>query len=718
MADRLQIAQPIIKVENLKRTFVVGDVQVEALRSVNLTVQAGEFVAIMGSSGSGKSTLMNILGCLDRPTSGHYLLEGVDVAALHEPDLARIRSERIGFVFQSFNLLARTSAIENVGLPLYYAASGPTRGALRFERARDCLRFVGLGERERNTPGQLSGGQQQRVAIARALINSPNLLLADEPTGNLDTKTSHEIMDMLVSLNREHGVTIVLVTHESDIAAYADRILTMRDGEIISDARVTKPAATLHPGASGEGKADATPAAGLRSTFFQPHTAGMPTVAAGAHLAFGLMVLATAAQAIGRNKMRSALTMLGVFVGVAALITMVAIGQGANEAVRKQIESLGTNVVVILPGALMSGGVRGGFGSASTLTVTDAHAIRREDAAVAQVGYLIRQQGQVQYASQNWTTSIQGVDAAYPPITNWRIAAGRGIAAADDIKADLVVVIGQTVYRQLFSPGENPLGALIQVKSVPLRVIGVLAAKGQSAFGTDQDDLVMMPFSTAERRVLGVAAPSQQQTPLNWPYLPAPNPYNLQARLTGFANMIYVQAASQPQVQTAIHQISDTLIRRHRIKPGEVNDFDVRNLSQFAETAENSSRIMALLLAAVASISLLVGGIGIMNILLVSVTERTREIGLRMAIGARRLHVLLQFLAEAVFLSVSGGLAGIAMGIATSLVISYLAGWLAPISVTAVAGGFLFSAAVGVFFGYYPARKAARLDPIEALRYE
>ena len=703
MADRLQIAQPIIKVEDLKRTFVVGDVQVEALRGINLTVQTGEFVAIMGSSGSGKSTLMNILGCLDPPTSGHYLLEGVDVAALHEPDLARIRSERIGFVFQSFNLLARTSAIENVGLPLYYAASGPTRGAVRTERARQCLRFLKLGELERNTPGQLSGGQQQRVAIARALINSPNLLLADEPTGNLDTKTSHEIMETLVSLNREQGVTIVLVTHESDIAAYADRILTMRDGEIISDERVSKPSGA---------------AASKGSTFFKPHAAEMPAIAAGAHLAFGLMVLATAAQAIGRNKMRSALTMLGVFIGVAALITMVAIGQGANEAVRKQIESLGTNVVVIVPGALTTGGIRAGFGSASTLTVADARAIRREDPAVAQVGYLIRQQGQVQYASQNWTTTIQGVNATYPVITNWRIAAGRGITGEDDNKADLVVVLGQTVYRQLFSPGENPLGAYIQVKSVPLRVVGLLVAKGQSPFGTDQDDVIMIPFTTAERKVLGVAAPSQQQTPLNWPYLPPPNPYNLQARLTGFANQIYVQAVRQPLVQTAIREASNTLILRHRIKPGAVNDFDVRNLSQFVETAESSSRIMALLLAAVASISLVVGGIGIMNILLVSVTERTREIGLRMAIGARRLHVLLQFLAEAVFLSVSGGLAGIAMGIATSVLISYMAGWLAPISVAAVTGGFLFSAAVGVFFGYYPARKAARLDPIEALRYE
>jgi macrolide transport system ATP-binding/permease protein len=704
---------PVIRVENVTRTFVVGDVTVTALRGVNLTVQPGEFVAIMGSSGSGKSTLMNIIGCLDSPTSGRYFLEGVDVAALREPELARIRSERLGFVFQNFNLLARTSAIENVGLPLYYAASGPKHRAVRFERARAALHLLGLGERERNTPGQLSGGQQQRVAIARALINAPSLLLADEPTGNLDTRTSHEIMETLCSLNREQGVTIVLVTHEADIAAYADRVVTMRDGVIISDERVTKSAAPTGPTAPAAAAAEAE-----RSAFFRPAEPRTSTTATGGFVAFALMILVAAAQAIGRNKMRSALTMLGVFIGVAALIVMVAVGDGASEAVRKQIESLGTNVVVILPGAATTGGIRAGFGSASTLTIADARAIHREDSAVAQVGYLIRQQGQVQYANQNRTTNIQGVSPVYPLITNWRIAAGRDITAEDNNKANLVVVIGQTVYRQLFSSGENPVGAFIQVKSVPLQVIGVLVAKGQSAFGTDQDDLIMRPFTTAERKVLGVAAPTQQQTPLNWPYLPPPNPYNLQARLTGYANQIYVQAVSQSLVQTAIRQASDTLIHRHRIKRGAINDFDVRNLSQFAETAESSSRIMALLLAAVASISLLVGGIGIMNILLVSVTERTREIGLRMAIGARRLHVLLQFLAEAIFLSVSGGLAGIVTGVALSAVISLVFNWPAPVSLTAGTGGFLFSAAVGVFFGYYPARKAASLNPIDALRYE
>jgi macrolide transport system ATP-binding/permease protein len=701
------MTEPVIRVENVTRTYHVGDQDVHALAGVNLVIKAGEFVAIMGSSGSGKSTLMAILGGLDRPSSGQYFLDGVDVARLDEPALARIRGERLGFVFQSFNLLARTTALENTALPLIYASAGPVSRADREARARASLALLGLGSREHNTPAQLSGGQQQRVAIARALINAPSLLLADEPTGNLDTRTSHEIMDTLVALNHDRGVTIVVVTHEPDIAAYAGRVVTMRDGLIVSDARPETPAV-----ASGV-VLDTT----LFGAAMTSAGAAVPREAA-AFSALAAMILTAAVQAVLRNRTRSALTMLGVFIGVAALIVMVSVGQGGNEAVLKQIQSLGTNLLVVVPGAVTSGGLRAGAGSASVITIGDAQAIRREDTSVASVSYLIRQSGQIENGNRNWSTSIQGVSPNYPPVTNWQIAAGRAITEDDDGRAALVILLGATVARQLFGDTESPLGRLVQAKGVPLRVIGVLMAKGQTAYGQDQDDVVMIPFSTGERKVLGVAAPSAQQTPLNWVYPLPPNPYALTPRLAGFVNQLYLQAESAEAVQPAIRQVSETLRRRHRIAPGGTADFAVRNLSQIAETAASSGRIMALLLAAVASISLLVGGIGIMNILLVSVTERTREIGLRMAIGARRLHVLLQFLTEAVLMSVSGGVAGILAGLALSQVIGLATGWPVPTSPVAIVGGFLFSAAVGIFFGYYPARKAARLDPIEALRYE
>jgi macrolide transport system ATP-binding/permease protein len=693
----------VIEVRGVTRAYSVGDVKVQALRGIDLRIERGEFVAIIGASGSGKSTLMGIIGCLDQPSSGQYIFEGKDVAHLSEPELALIRSERLGFVFQSFNLLARTSALENVALPLIYAENGTANTAERTRRARGALALLGLAERERNTPAQLSGGQQQRVAIARALINSPKLLLADEPTGNLDTKNSHEIMETLVRLNRDRGVTIVVVTHESDIAAYADRIVTMRDGAIVSDER--RPLS------------DAARSA-RRIAPDIPQDAPTSSARSSSPMAFALMIGTAAVQAIARNKTRSALTMLGVFVGVAALITMVAVGDGANEAVRKQIESLGTNLVVVVPGATTTNGVRGGFGSASTLTVKDAQAIRREDPAVALVAWLTRQMNQTEFGSQNWTTNIEGVSANFPPVTNWRIAIGRPISDEDDRDEALVVVVGQTVARQLFGPAQNPVGTTILVKGVPLRIIGTLSAKGQTPYGQDQDDVVMIPFSTAERKVLGVSSPTQQLAKLNSVYPAPPNPFGLQPHLTGYVNQIYVQAVSSDRVPAAIAEVTQTLLQRHRIRAGEAKDFDIRNLSQIAETAAGSGRIFALLLAAVASISLLVGGIGIMNILLVSVTERTREIGLRMAIGARRLQVLLQFLAEAVLMSLAGGIAGIAIGIAASKIISLITGWQTPISIVAIGIGFTFSAAVGIFFGYYPARKAAHFDPIQALRFE
>ncbi|HVC30979.1 MAG TPA: ABC transporter permease [Steroidobacteraceae bacterium] len=702
------MGEVVIRTEDLTRVYRAGAVEVRALAGVSLAITRGELVAIMGASGSGKSTLMALLGCLDRPSGGRYLLEGADVSALGEPELARIRSERLGFVFQSFNLLPRTSALENVALPLYYNPRAAVGASERNVRARAALQLVGLAGRERNTPAQLSGGEQQRIAIARALINTPAVVLADEPTGNLDTRNAHEIMEVLVRLNRERGVTVVIVTHESDIAAYADRVISMRDGRVISDERSRAPVIS-HKTPAGADVAGGRAAA-----------AGSGEAAAGPRSwPFWRMIVSSAFQAIGRNKMRSGLTTLGVLIGVAALIAMVAVGQGANRAVGQLIQSLGTNMLIVLPGATTAGGVRAGFGSASTLTVTDAAALHRDDAAVAEVGYMIRQLGQVQYRNQNWSTGLFGVTANYDEITNWRLAAGRGISPADVSSAALVAVIGQTVYRELFQPYENPIGATILVKGVPLKVIGLYQPKGQSPMGQDQDDLAVMPFTTAERRVLGAAAPSQAQAQsAGTVYLPPPNPFGVQPRLTGYVNVIYVQAASSALVSRAIEQVTATLRRRHSIRAGDTDDFSVRNLSQIATAAEGSSRVMALLLATVASISLLVGGIGIMNILLVSVTERTREIGLRMALGARRVHVLLQFLAESVFLSAAGGTAGILLGVAVSELVSVLAGWPVAISALAMLGGFVFSAAVGIFFGFYPARKAAALNPIEALRYE
>ncbi len=711
------MSETVIEVRDLTKTYHLGDVEVRALRGVSMRIERGEFVAIMGASGSGKSTLMNVIGCLDHPTSGIYLLESVDVASLSEPELAGIRSRRIGFVFQSFNLLSRTSALENVELPLLYSGDmGETE-----RRARASLKLLGLEGREQNYSNQLSGGQQQRVAIARALINDPAILLADEPTGNLDSVTSSEIMTILQRLNRERGLTVVLVTHDSEVAQYADRVVTVRDGLIVSDQ-------SQHPHRAPEG-------AEVARTEPAAIEAKLGESAASQRL--GIMALRAAGRALARNKLRSALTMLGIFIGVAALIAMVAVGQGANQAVQEQIASLGTNLLIVLPGAATASGVRGGFGSRSTLTAADAEAIPKEDPAVLVVSYQDRQTAQVENANLNWSTSINGVTPSYLQVRNWPVTSGRGLTQEDERAAALVCLLGATVVKNLFGEHQDPVGSTVRVKNVQMRVVGVLSSKGQSGYGQDQDDVVLMPFTTAERKVLGVATPVLAQPAaaatasiLN-PYASAPNstaiynasttvisPFGAPPKMTGVVQIIFAEARSDELIPDAIQQITDTLRARHRIQPGHDADFDIRNLSEIAKAAESSSRVMALLLATVASISLVVGGIGIMNILLVSVTERTREIGIRMAIGARRVHILLQFLVEAMLLSVIGGVAGILAGIGASESISILAGWPTLLSGRAIIGGFLFSAAVGIFFGYYPARKASMLNPIDALRYE
>jgi len=718
----------IIEITAITKIYRLGEVEVRALRSVDLGIERGEFVAIMGASGSGKSTLMNIIGCLDRPTSGSYLLEGVDVASLKEEELAAIRSRRIGFIFQTFNLLSRTSALENVELPLFY--SEWTRQGE--ERAAQLLQMVGLKGREQSNPNQLSGGQQQRVAIARALVNQPAILLADEPSGNLDSKNSAEIMEIISRLNHEHGLTVIVVTHDPDVADYTDRVVTFRDGAIISDVRKRDTASS----AEGTVAVEAMAVSDKRP-------AGAPAPAQGKKAwKFGAMALSAAARAIRRNKTRAALTMLGIFIGVAAVIAMVAVGDGARYSVQQQIQSLGTNLLVILPGATTSSGVRVGFGSTSTLTTADADALKKEARAVGEVSYIDRQVSQVVYGNQNWSTSISGATPSYFTIREWPIVAGRSFTEEEARSAAPVCLLGQTVMNNLYGRNENPIGTTVRVKHFPLRVIGVLGVKGQSSFGQDQDDVVIMPFNTAERKVLGTSQVSASvpssttgsSNPVINPYTGVPSttatspmyqsgtaimsPFGSPPKISGVVNMIFVQARSSQDVGAAQAQVQQVLHRRHHIGPGQDDDFTVRSLSEIAQASESASQVMTLLLATVASISLLVGGIGIMNIMLVSVTERTREIGIRMAVGARRLHILLQFLVESALLSVMGGLAGVVLGIIASKVLSTLAQWPTLISPTAVGGGFAFAAAVGIFFGWYPARKASKLDPIEALRYE
>jgi macrolide transport system ATP-binding/permease protein len=683
---------PAIAIRGVTRIYRLGEQEIHALRGIDLTIERGDFVAIMGASGSGKSTLMNVIGCLDQPTRGHYLLDGIDISRLDEPSLAAIRSRSIGFVFQSFNLLARTTAAENVALPLFY--SGHAKDSSR--RAREMLALLGLADRERNHPNQLSGGQQQRVAIARALVNDPSILLADEPTGNLDSKTAREILSAIRELNRERGLTVVLVTHEPALGATADRVITMSDGVIVSDERKAAHVAGTTPS----------------------HTAGAKPASPWTDVwAFTTMALMAAGRGIGRNKLRSALTMLGIFIGVAALIAMLAVGEGARAALKAQLESLGTNLLVVLPGAVRANGIRAGVGSASTLRVADGAAILEEDSAVADISYVNRQSAQVINGNQNWSTSVQGVTPSYLSIRDWHVIAGRAFQESDENEGRTVCLLGQTVLANLFGEFQDPIGATVRVKSVDMTVIGVLAIKGHSASGQDQDDTVLIPFRTSQERVLGVAAPSSAQNQ-STVFIPPPNPFGIQPKLTGFVHAMFVQARSTALVKTALQQVTETLEKTHRIRPGQPDDFSVRDLTEIAAVAEESSRVMELLLAAIASISLLVGGIGIMNILLVSVRERTREIGVRMAIGARRLHVLLQFLVEAALLSLMGGTAGVVIGIAASKLISVVAGWPTLLHPAVIFAAFFFSAGIGVFFGWYPARQASLLNPIDALRYE
>ncbi|MCX5698441.1 MAG: ABC transporter permease [Candidatus Omnitrophica bacterium] len=657
----------MIEIKNISKTYQMGKVEVKALTGVSLKISSGEFVAIMGASGSGKSTLMHILGLLDRADSGAYYLGGKDITQLGDEDQARLRNRIIGFVFQQFHLLPRMSALENAELPLIYAGKRHL-----VAKAKEELIKVGLADRISHRPNELSGGQQQRVAIARSLVNDPLIIFADEPTGNLDSKSKVEIINILQKLNQQ-GKIVVIVTHEPEVAAYCQRVIQMRDGVIISDQR--KPEARKIPEVvSIEGNL-------VSNLLSRPRKISGETKF--------LDYLRQAAAAMLSNKMRSILSILGILIGVCSVIAMLALGQGAKESIQKQLASLGSNLLVVRPGSLKTHGVSMQTGTVTRFTLADAASMAKLTEVVKSVSPSVTGRGQMVYGSNNWNTQVEGVGADYESIRAAYPAVGRFFTESEVKMREKVVLLGTTVVKELFGEAD-PIGQTLKINLLNFKVIGILPAKGANTFH-DQDDTAVIPVTTAMFRVFGKE----------------------------YVDTIYVEAKTPDSIDAAQAALSELIIKQRRLNPKEAEEsFQIRNMSDIKDTLEATTKTMSMLLGAIAGISLLVGGIGIMNIMLVSVTERTREIGLRKAIGATHKDIMVQFLIEAMLMSFLGGIFGVLLGWAVATLITVFAGWTVRVSLFSVALSTSFSLVIGVTFGLWPAKKAAALDPIEALRYE
>lgn len=654
----------MIEFDQVAREYRMGDAVVAALRGVTLRIERGEFVAIMGPSGSGKSTLMHLLGLLDTPDAGHYRLLGHDVAEFSEDERAVVRSQIVGFVFQQFHLLPRSSALDNVAMPLLYSTGRPPARA----RAAELLDGLGLGARRAHRPNELSGGQQQRVAIARALINDPEIILADEPTGNLDSASAADILGILRQLHQA-GKTVILVTHEPDLAADADRVIQLRDGRMVADQRRQASAAPVAPVAR-------PPLALRRRTPLARRlrrTAGL---------------VRQAVRTLKGNKVRAGLSMLGILIGVAAVIAMLALGAGAKQAIKQSFSSLGSNALMLFAGVPRTQGVARQIGANTMITLDDVRGMPAAVPAIARLSPMVNGRVQAICGNKNWNTSVIGAGPDYAKIRSSPPQVGRFFTVDEITQRARVAVIGTTVVRELFGQGD-PIGEFIRLNRVSFQVVGVLPPKGSDRFH-DQDDVIVVPVTTAMYRLLG----------------------------RKYVDMITLEIGEEYDMDLAQKAIVNYMLRRHRLPLTETEAYHIHNLAEIQQMLTATSKTMSLLLSSIAVISLLVGGIGIMNIMLVSVTERTREIGLRKAVGARSREILVQFLVEAVVVSGTGGLIGILLGWGAAWAMSRFANWTVAVSTASVALAFVFSALVGVVFGLWPAQKAARLNPIEALRYE
>ena len=644
------MTNPLLELKGVSRTYTTGGEPLTVLKEVSLTIEEGEFVAIMGASGSGKSTMMNIVGCLDKPTKGTYLVRGTDISTLNNDELAALRRDTFGFIFQRYNLMSDLSAVENTEVPAVYRGVGK---AEREKHACEILQELGLGDRLQHHPNQLSGGQQQRVSIARALMNGGPVILADEPTGALDSQGGKDMMAILVKLNGQ-GHTIIVVTHDSDIADYANRIVHIVDGRITSDVVKKK----------------------IKTGIREKHKVELKDKNAGTAVLGESLKMAL--RSLVNNRMRTALTMLGIIIGVAAVVALMAIGNGAKQEVVERIQAMGADLMTIARGAR---NVHATGTIVTSFVPEDLPSIGRVT-GVAIVNPESEASALVRFGNLDLTITVVGTGEEFPEVHDWPAQTGVFFNADHVKRYSQVVTLGQTVATNLFPKGMNPLGQYILIGNAPFLVIGVMSVKGTSPRGDDLDNSVWLPYTTAGARIFG-------QRYFN----------RMVVRVKPGADMTAVQAG-----------LTALLIKRHGTE-----DFNIRNMADTIATANETQNTLTYLLAAIAIISLIVGGIGVMNIMLVSVTERTREIGIRMAIGARNFDVLFQFLTEAVMVCFIGGIIGVAVGIGGGMAVSGIAGWRVIYTITPVVVAFGFATLTGILFGYLPARKAAQLDPIEAL---